>query len=1014
MHPSGTDQVQASLLYVDDEPALLEIGKIYLEKSGGFSVTTALSGEDALRHLADHSFDAIVSDYQMPGGMDGITFLRHLRSAGDETPFIIFTGKGREEVVIEALNGGADFYLQKGGNPKAQFAELSNKILYAISRRRAEERLAHSHDLMHYIIEHNNAAVAVHDRDLRYIFVSQQYLDIYGVTEASVIGRHHYEVFPDLPVKWREIHRKVLAGEGVFSADDDPFPRSDGRTDWTRWECRPWYDSDGSIGGLIVYTEITTERKLAEDELRRKNEELAAAEEEVRSQLEEIITIRDRLTESNEYLENLITHANAPIIVWDQGCRITRFNDALADLTGIAPEDAIGSSPEILFPSDSRAAAMQLIEGATTGETWDAIEIPILNRTGGIRTILWNSASIRSNDGTRIIATIAQGQDITERKRSEEALADEKALLDAIFSSVPGMLYLYDTEGHLIRWNTNHERMTGYSPEELSQMNLMDWFSGDATSQAAVLEGVRRTMEEGFGDAEADLQRKDGTTIPMYFTACPLTLRGIKYFTGMGFDTTRRREAEQSFLLKDAAIESSNNGIAITDLNGILTYVNPAFLSLWGYDSHAEVIGRSATSFWMSEKAAEDVIATEKRDGTWSGELQGRRKDGSPIDIQLSASIVRDASDRPVAMMGSFIDITERKRAEAALRESEEKFRTLFEMMTVGVFYQQSDGTPVDMNSAALRLFGITREQFMGSDSYDPRWKVVSENGDPLPPDQHPSMIALRNGTAVRDTVLGVFNPERDDLVWLLVNATPQFREGETTPYQVFVTMSDITGVKAAEEALHAAHKKLQILSQVTRHDIQNRIMALQGYLILAEELSDHPQQRHYLDEVKRASGIIQDQIAFTGQYEDVGMRKPLWLPLSAMIGIIEKTRIPIRNHCSNLSIFADPMLEKVFANLLDNSIRYADGATGVEIRCEERDGDLLVIWEDDGPGIPDDQKELIFERGFGKNTGFGLFLAVEILSITGITLREAGIYGRGARFEMQVPKGGWTASSSP
>jgi len=189
--------------------------------------------------------------------------------------------------------------------------------------------------------------------------------------------------------------------------------------------------------------------------------------------------------------------------------------------------------------------------------------------------------------------------------------------------------------------------------------------------------------------------------------------------------------------------------------------------------------------------------------------------------------------------------------------------------------------------------------------------------------------------------------------------------------------------------------------------------MSLQGYLALAEEMSENPEQSNYLREVKRASDIIQDQIEFTGQYEDIGIRKPLWLPLSTMIGAIEKNRIPLRNHCSNLSIFADPMLEKVFANLQDNTIRYADGATGVEIRCEERDGDLLIHWEDDGPGIPDDQKELIFKREFGKNTGFGLFLATEILSITGITLRETGVYGRGARFQMQVPKGGWKESSS-
>ena len=115
-----------SVLYVDDESALLEIVKVSIERTREFQVSTASSAQEALERLASVHYDAIISDYQMPG-MDGIAFLKVLRSRGDQTPFIIFTGKGREEVVIEALNSGADFYLQKGGDPKAQFAELVHK-----------------------------------------------------------------------------------------------------------------------------------------------------------------------------------------------------------------------------------------------------------------------------------------------------------------------------------------------------------------------------------------------------------------------------------------------------------------------------------------------------------------------------------------------------------------------------------------------------------------------------------------------------------------------------------------------------------------------------------------------------------------------------------------------------------------------------------------------------------------------------------------------------------------------
>jgi len=129
-----------SLLYVDDEPHLLNLGKLFLEREGAFAVDTLTSAAEALKRLSTERYDAVISDYQMPE-MDGITFLKRLRASGNTTPFIIFTGRGREEVVIEALNNGADFYIQKGGEPKSQFVELSNKIRYAVSRKKFQEEL---------------------------------------------------------------------------------------------------------------------------------------------------------------------------------------------------------------------------------------------------------------------------------------------------------------------------------------------------------------------------------------------------------------------------------------------------------------------------------------------------------------------------------------------------------------------------------------------------------------------------------------------------------------------------------------------------------------------------------------------------------------------------------------------------------------------------------------------------------------------------------------------------------
>ncbi|MCM2286198.1 MAG: ATP-binding protein [Desulfobacula sp.] len=144
---------------------------------------------------------------------------------------------------------------------KPTYEELESRIRELeqaeSERKQTQEALAQAHNLMRYVIEHDNSAVAVLDRDLRYVYVSQRYLKDYRVKEKDIIGKYHYDIFPDIPQKIRDIHQRALAGE-VLRSDRDPFHRMDGTIDWTRWECRPWYETDQSIGGIILYTEVIT------------------------------------------------------------------------------------------------------------------------------------------------------------------------------------------------------------------------------------------------------------------------------------------------------------------------------------------------------------------------------------------------------------------------------------------------------------------------------------------------------------------------------------------------------------------------------------------------------------------------------------------------------------------------------------------------------------------------------------------------------------------------------------
>ncbi len=263
-------------------------------------------------------------------------------------------------------------------------------------RMQVESSLTHFSDLMRYVIEHTRSAIAIHDTNLNYLYVSQRYLTEYHITDPNIIGKHHYEVCPDIPQKWRDVHQRCLKGE-VINADDDIFERADGSTEWTRWECRPWFAQDGEIGGIIVYTEVVTEHKKIELELR----------------------------QTKDHLEKLINHANAPIVVWDAHQRITRFNHAFELLTGRNASEVLSTPIESLFPPDQRKAILDLMESTNHHQNPDSTEIDILHKNGSIRTVLWNSASIFDQDDCELIATIAQGQDITDRKSAENRVSEQ-------------------------------------------------------------------------------------------------------------------------------------------------------------------------------------------------------------------------------------------------------------------------------------------------------------------------------------------------------------------------------------------------------------------------------------------------------------------------------------------------------------------------------------------------------------------------------------------------------------
>ncbi|MFZ0004348.1 hybrid sensor histidine kinase/response regulator [Methanoregula sp.] len=217
-----------------------------------------------------------------------------------------------------------------------------------------------------------------------------------------------------------------------------------------------------------------------------------------------------------------------------------------------------------------------------------------------------------------------------------------------------------------------------------------------------------------------------------------------------------------------------------------------------------------------------------------------------------------------------------------------------------------------------------------------------------------------------------------------------------------------ISANRQIQDKLAFLNKKLNLVGSITRHDILNQLTAVSGYTELLEMTTEDPQMRLYIEKERFAIDKIRKLLQFSKDYQNMGSEPPVWQTISSIIrraeDLISLKGVTIKNASGTASVFADLSVEKAVAQLLDNSVRHGQTVSSINISIqEEKVGSVLVI-EDNGVGIPDPDKERIFERGFGKNTGWGLFLAREILAITDMTITETGVPGNGARFEIHIP----------
>ena len=509
--------------------------------------------------------------------------------------------------------------------------------------KRTNAAMRESEERFRLFVEHAPAAIAMFDREMRYLAASRRWIEDYHLAD-KILGRSHYDVFPHTPARWRDVHQRGLSGE-VLSADEDPFPRRDGSSQWITWDVHPWYRGD-QVGGIIIATEDVTAR----------------------------VEAKKALHEREERSDQVIGLANFGILDQDHRTGNVYWSPMMREIYGVGPD--VPASFEgflrLIHPED-RTMVVAAIEKAhaPVGDDLHSIEHRVLLPDGHVRWISFRAWTLFDSDGPirRPARTLGAMIDITKRKQAEEALKISERRFASFMDNLHGFAWIKDAQGRYLYVN------------RLFQDSLLkgrDWDGKTACElwPAHVAEPYerndRKVQETGVPLHTVESFIQQGEVRHALVSKFPIIDQQGEpaLFGGVAVDITERQKTEE--LLKQQAdmLNHSSDAILAWKIGGGIVYWNRGAEELYGWRSH-EVIGRGSHELLSTNPlpTVMDLEACLARDGRWSGELSHVTKDGRQMIVE--SRLVRVTYGGTDYALESNRDITQRKSAEEILHRNQ-------------------------------------------------------------------------------------------------------------------------------------------------------------------------------------------------------------------------------------------------------------------------------------------------------------------------------------------------------
>jgi len=929
---------------------------------------------------------------------------------------------------------GSEHWLMSRGkpvfDPQGQVIRYIGVVIDITRRRLAEEKLKASEQVLQLFVEYAPAAIAMFDREMRYIAASRRFIMDYRLDVQDVIGRSHYEIFPEISEHWKEIHQRCLAG-AVEKAQAEPFPRTDGSLDWVRWEIHPWREPAGRIGGIILFSEVITERIQVEQALAQSEERYRMVSGAIFDYVYSGVAYPDGRSETD----------------WISGAfeRITGYcqeevkNLPLGFASLVYPEDlqeVIASQP-VLFEKGSLA-----------------VEYRIRRKNGEVRWLRDYIQFIQGEGYGKPARLLGAVQDITERKLAEKARNESEAQFAALFRANPAAVAIARLDDHcLVNVNQAWQELTGYTFQEAvgqTPLALNLWVDPGERQQLVAL-----VRQHGKAKADIRLRRKSGEVREMMMAAEKVELGGQPYLISMALDISERKRAEAELLAHrdrleeivrertaevEDLYENAPAGYHSLDAEGRFVRINQTELNWLGY-TRQELIGRRFTDFVTPESVLTFAanFPAFKRDGQVHDlEFECVRKNGATFPILVNATAIYDEAGKFLMSRSTAFDATERKRSESALRESEEQNRLLFEE------------TP-----HAIVLLDVAQRFLRVNRAFEELVKLPPSSGraDILGKTAVQLGLVDSVGYAVWQAALEQPLSAHEEYVtaeYTLCCGDGQARNVESRIFHlplggvdhILATMRDITTQKQTEEALRRANEEMEQAMRMKdeflasmSHELRTPLTGILGLSEALQIESYGPiseKQRRAVQNIY-ASGqhlleLINDILdlskiesgKFEMQFEMCSLGDVCQSSLQLTRGMAQKKqhKVSFSMQPASLRLRCDPKrLKQMLVNLLSNAIKFtpAGGEVGLTV-CEMPEAGLvrITVW-DTGIGIVADDLGRLFKPFVQldsslsrqhSGTGLGLSLVKRMVEIHGGRLEVQSQPGQGSQFSLLLPNG--------